>query len=455
MNNEVKIQFLGGAGTVTGSKTLVEFDGKRVLIDCGLFQGLKTLRMQNRAPLPVAESSIDEVILTHAHLDHSGHLPLLVKNGFKGPIHATWPTIELAQIILEDSGKIQEEEAEDANNRGYSRHKTAKPLYTVEEAKAVEKHYVGHNNSEFVFITPNFKFQFHHAGHILGSTIVEIFAGDKVIVFSGDLGRPKPILLYPPKRIAEADLVIMESTYGNRLHPNEDPEEKLRDVILDTHKRGGILFIPTFAVERAQEILFMLASLKVAKQIPDLPIFLDSPMAVEATKVFYNYPEWHLLSEADVNMMQNETSLITNHIESKDLVNDRSSKIVLAGSGMLTGGRILHYLEKHIGDYRNTILLAGFQAEGTRGRSLVEGEHELKFFGQWYPIHAEIVQMNSLSAHADQSELIDWLANFRTRPKKVILNHGEQSAAHCLKLKIRDTLKLDVEEAVPLLKYTL
>lgn len=453
--NQPDLIFYGAAGTVTGSKTLLSFDGKKVLIDCGLFQGLKHLREENWQDLPVPAHEIDEIILTHAHLDHSGYLPRLVKQGFNGVIHATDPTVALTQIILEDSGKIQEEEAAEANKRGYSKHKKALPLYTIEDAKKVKPLFVAHKNSEVVFITPHFKFQFHHSGHILGGAIVEIFAGDKTLVFSGDIGQEKPLLLYPPKRMHDADLVVLESTYGDRLHPEENPSDLLSEVVNHTHQKGGILFIPTFAVERAQEILYLLTQLKVAGKIPNLNIFLDSPMAVEATKVFFDFPEWHTLSKEAIQLIQDEVYLITSYEQSQNLVASSSPKIVLAGSGMVTGGRILHYFERHLDNPKNTVLLAGFQAMGTRGRSLAEHAHEIKFFGEWHRVRAEVKQMNSLSAHGDQNDLLDWLSGFKTRPGKVLLNHGEPNASHQLELKIRDQLKLDVEAVLPRVHYTI
>lgn len=452
-NQEVDIVFYGGAGTVTGSKILLTYQNRKILIDCGLFQGLKHLRQKNWEELPIAASEIDEVILTHAHLDHCGYLPRLVKQGFTGPIHATEPTIELAQIILEDSGKIQEEEAEDANIRAYTKHEKALPLYDVEDAKRVAKFFVAHKNSEMVLLGDDFKFQFHHSGHILGGAMVELIAGDKTIVFSGDIGQEEPLLLYPPKRMRNADLVVLESTYGDRLHFNEDPKSLLRETIANTYINGGILFIPTFAVERAQEILYLLSLLIEENAIPDIPIYLDSPMAVKATHVFYDFPDWHTLSSEAVQKLQDEVTLVSDYKESMRLVEDKESKIVLAGSGMITGGRILHYLERHIGNPANTILLAGFQAVGTRGHSLANGAQEIKFFGDWHTVKANIVQMHSLSAHGDQNDLLNWLSEFKISPKKVLLNHGEPSASHQLELKIQDELKIDAETAIPIVHY--
>ena len=446
-STDVKLTFLGGADTVTGSKILVEYQGTRVLIDCGLFQGLKELRLQNRETLSVNPESIDVVLLTHAHLDHSGYLPVLVKNGFSGSIHCTYPTVDLTRIILDDSAKIQEEEAEDANRNGYSSHVKAIPLYDREDAAKVYPMLVGHNNSEWIIIHGDLKFQFHHSGHILGAAMIEMHAGNKKIIFSGDLGRQTPLLLYPPKHIKEADYIILESTYGNRHHPDVNAIDVLEKMVNRTKEKGGILVIPTFAVERAQEIIYLLALLKEQERIPNWPVYLDSPMAVNTTKVFFDYPNWHLLNTEDIQVIQDEVHLISDYYKSQEIVNNPDSKIVLAGSGMVTGGRVLYYLQKLLSDEKNTILLPGFQAVGTRGRSLVDGDPEIKFFGQWYKVKAEIYQMESLSAHADQNDIIDWISKFSARPKTIFLNHGEPQASNTLRVKLRDALNLNVEVA--------
>ena len=347
-DDTIELRFLGGAGTVTGSKTLIETGNTRVLIDCGLFQGLKNLRKLNRADFPVSPSSIDAIILTHAHLDHSGYLPVLIKNGFKGSIYCTSPTKELTEIILLDSAKIQEEDAERANKHGYTKHKEAKPLYTIIEVVETNKHFSIHNYEEWVIINPSIKFQFLNAGHIIGSAMVELKVNGKTFLFSGDIGRKDPMLLYPPKKVENVDYLIMESTYGDREHKITDPKEALLEVILETYNQKGILMIPSFAVERTQEIIYLIFKLKEEGKIPNIPVYLDSPMGVKATLVFDKYPKWQDLSKFDLDHMYESIHFVRDYQHSKEVVLDQKPKIVIAGSGMLEGGRILHYLNNHL-----------------------------------------------------------------------------------------------------------
>ena len=439
----MQITFLGGAGTVTGSKTLIEVGKEKILLDCGLFQGLKELRLKNWDKLPVKASEISYIILTHAHLDHCGYIPLFVKQGFQGKIICTPPTRDLAEIILKDSGKIQEEDAERANKYGYTKHHPAKPLYTVEDAIFAMNFFETIELHEWVELSPDIKFQFKNAGHILGSAFVELHIQDKTFIFSGDIGRKKPLLLHPKEKIGHADYIVCESTYGDRLH-DKTPAiitlwEAINYTILD---KGGTLLIPTFAVERAQELIYLLSILKKEKKIPhDLPIYLDSPMGVDATEVFANYPNYHTLSKSEIREMHNTVKLIKDFQTSVDIVNDNRQKIVLAGSGMSTGGRILYYYNKYLGDDKNTILLVGYQAEGTRGRSLKEGDNEIKFFGTYHEVRAEIMEISSLSAHADQHEILDWLKTADKPPKTLFLNHGEPHQSNALRAKIQDALK--------------
>jgi metallo-beta-lactamase family protein len=433
---DLSIQFLGGAGTVTGSKTLITSCDQRILVDCGLFQGLKELRLKNRERFPLAESSIDALLLTHAHLDHCGYIPLLVKNGFSGPIHCTKPTRQLAEIILMDSARIQEEDAERANRHVYTRHERAEPLYTVQDVVKAMELFVPHELHEWIVLHPEIRFQFINNGHILGSAFIELIINEKKIVFSGDIGRSHPMLLYPPKKIKEADYLILESTYGDRIHHVEDVKTALLQIVEETADRKGILMIPSFAVERTQEIIYLFHQLREEGKLPRIPIFLDSPMGINSTKVYEQYPEWQNLSRYVLSTMYDDVQFITNFEQSRAVVADKHSKIVIAGSGMMEGGRILHYLNNHIENERNTLLFVGYQGEGTRGRAIIEGSDEVKFFGKYRKVRCQIRSISSLSAHGDQAEMIEWLNNFSTPPKKVFLNHGEPHQTDALRVKI-------------------
>lgn len=452
---ESKLQFFGAAGTVTGSKTQVQWNGKRLLVDCGLFQGVKELRLQNREAFPVNPSTIETVLLTHAHLDHCGYLPLLVKKGFRGEIHCTDPTRDLAEIILKDSAKIQEEEAERANRYGYTKHSPAKPLYDMNDVQQCLPLFTTHQYHEWVLIDEHIKFQFRDAGHILGSAMVEMKQNGKTLLFSGDLGRRQPPLLAPPETIKQADVLVLESTYGDRLHETMDAQAQLHDVIWETYRKKGILIIPTFAVERAQELLYLLSRLQEDNQLPGMPIYLDSPMGVSATNVMVRHPKWHRLSREATQAMDQVAHLITDADTSRAVVADPQPKIVLAGSGMVTGGRVLHYLNQYLDDPRTTILLVGFQAAGTRGRSLEEGVTELKFFGNYHPVKAEVKKITSLSAHADQGELMDWLKHLEHTPDQIFINHGEPHASDALRAKIRHELGWDATVAQPNKTYSI
>lgn len=441
---KIKLTFLGGAGTVTGSKTLLEASSTKVLIDCGLFQGLKSLRLLNRAPFEVRPDSIDALILTHAHLDHCGYIPLLVKNGFKGNIHCTKATYDLTEIILKDSAKIQEEDALRAARYNYSKHKNPEPLYTQKDVLKALEHFVLHDYSEWVILSPEIKFELLNSGHILGSAFINMVANDKKIVFSGDIGRTKPMLLYPPKKIDEADYIILESTYGDRCHPfNSNVKEELLNVIKETYEKGGILMIPSFAVERTQELIYLIYQLKQEGKLPPVPVYLDSPMGINTSNVYDKYHELQNIPHAEINEMYDYVKFIKDAAMSKAICLDDSPKIVLAGSGMIEGGRIIHYLNNHMGNAKNTLLFIGYQGEGTRGRSIVSGAKEIKFYGDYHPVKCEIRNISSLSAHGDQQEMIQWLSEFKKGPKKVYLNHGEPHQSDALRVKIKFELNLD------------
>ncbi|SNR39972.1 MBL fold metallo-hydrolase RNA specificity domain-containing protein [Lutibacter flavus] len=436
----MKLTFLGGAGTVTGSKILLEVNYKKILIDCGLFQGLKELREKNWETLPINLNELDLVLLTHAHLDHSGYIPLLVKNGYKGEIYCTEATKDLTEIILLDSGKIQEEDARRANKYEYSKHNPAEALYNVDDAKEAITHLKTFESNKWHKFNDEIEFKFINSGHILGSVFVLIKVNEKIIAFSGDIGRTEPILLPKFEYIDYADYLIVESTYGNRVHKEVSISDELLKYINHTYAKKGILIIPTFSVERAQEIIYLLSVLKRKKQLPNIPIFLDSPMGVNATEVYFKYNKIHKLTEEDIKSMLSTVHLISSVKASKAVVNDNSPKIVLAGSGMITGGRVLHYLNKYISDKRNSVLIVGFQAEGTRGRALLSGDSEIKFFGEYHKINAEVFKINAFSGHADQNELMDWLKHFKSSPTLTFINHGEPHQSQALKVKIRTVL---------------
>ncbi len=436
----MKLTFLGGASTVTGSKILLEVNFKKILIDCGLFQGLKELRLKNWEELPIKMDELDAVLLTHAHLDHSGYLPMLTKNGYFGPIYCTEPTKDLTKIILLDSAKIQEEDARKANEYSFTKHKPAEPLYDIHDAKQVIDYLSPIKLNEWFEIDTSIRFKFVNSGHILGSTSIILEANGKIIVFSGDIGRKEPILLPPYEYIEKADYLIIESTYGNRLHKETTIEDDLLHYITKTFDKKGILIVPTFSVERAQEIIYLLSKLKRANKLPNIPIYLDSPMGVNATEVYYKHKDSHKLSDADIKSMMETVHLISDINQSKAVVNDSNPKIVLAGSGMITGGRVLMYLEKLISQPKNSVLIVGYQAEGTRGKALLSGDREIKFFGKYHKINAEVFKINAFSGHADQNELLDWLSKIKEPPALTFINHGEPHQSQSLKTKLKTTL---------------
>jgi metallo-beta-lactamase family protein len=440
----ISIQFLGATGTVTGSKYLVQVNGLRLLVDCGLFQGWKQLRQRNWEPLPVAASSIDAVILTHAHIDHSGYLPLLVKQGFKGPIYCTEATAKLCGILLPDCGHLQEEDAGFANRHGFSRHAPALPLYTVEDAKrSLLQFRPGIPDGHFD-IGKGVRVCYHSAGHILGAAMVELELEGKRLLFTGDLGRPHDVIMNPPTIMSQADWLVVESTYGNRVHDAEDPRIKLAATIRKTAKHGGVVLIPTFAVGRAQSLLFLIDELMRAGEIPPLPIYLDSPMAVDATEIFCAHTGEHRLSREQCQRMASVTHLVRSVEESKTLNQRKGPMIILAASGMATGGRILHHLKTRAPNRHNTILFSGYQAGGTRGAAMLEGASSIRIHGETIDVRAHIDSISNISAHADSQEIMDWLRHFSTAPRQTFIVHGEPDAADALRQKIESRLKWPV-----------
>ncbi|TDU39465.1 metallo-beta-lactamase family protein [Gelidibacter sediminis] len=444
MVSNVKVTFLGASNVVTGSKFFIETPELNILIDCGVFQGLKELRQLNWVDLPISVANIDLVLLTHGHLDHVGYLPRLVKQGFSGKIIGTGPTLAIAEIILRDSAKIHEEDAGKANEKNYTKHNPALPFYSVEDVEQTLLMFHAKEEAHWIELSEHIAYRFQYNGHILGATFIELDINTKRFVFSGDIGRPHDFLLEQPKRPSSADYLFIESTYGNKNHPNEDVEQLLTNIILETIEKKGNLIIPSFAVERLQVLMFILYNLNQKNKIPNIPIFVDSPMGNNVLDVFKRFPKWHKLSDAEFNHMYNHTNIIESYKETWETIDDKRSKIIIAGSGMVTGGRVLTYLQQLIDDTSTTVLLVGYQAEGTRGRQLYDGAHEIKFGGKYYSVKATIKHLESLSAHADQKELLNWMGAIVNVPEKVYLIHGEPSATNALRVKITDTFNWNV-----------
>lgn len=436
----MQIKFIGATGTVTGSKYLLTVDNMKLLIDCGLFQGARTLRERNWRGIGYDPKEINAVLLTHAHLDHSGYLPLLIRNGFRGPVFCTGATRDLCAILLPDSGHLMEKDAEFAIRKKYSRHRFPRPLYTQEDAEAALKSFRPLGFGTEKHIGEHIRFRFLPAGHILGAAIISLEVQGRKIVFSGDLGRYNSATMVDPSDIEDADYVIVESTYGDRNHDTVDPEDALCDIIQRTSARGGTVIIPSFAVGRAQSILHHLARLKATNRIADLPVFLDSPMAINASDIFCNHLKEHRLSREECYRACAVAKYVNHPEESKALDASVMPKIIISASGMVTGGRILHHLKHYAPDSRNTLLFVGFQAAGTRGAQIVAGKREVKIHGEMVPIRAEVANLSMLSAHADQSELIHWLQQFRRAPQMIFITHGEEHASAALAQSIRDTL---------------
>lgn len=439
MDKNIFIHFLGAAGTVTGSKYLIETPEKKFLVDCGLFQGLKQLRLLNWDHLPVDVPSIDFVLLTHGHLDHVGYLPRLMKDGFNGKIYGTAPTLDIAEIILRDSARLQEEEAEQANLEGFSKHHPAKALYTEKDVEHTLTYFNPINLNQWMDLGGEIKARFQTNGHIIGSTFIEVMVGQKRFVFSGDVGQEDDLLLMPPKRPTEADILFVESTYGDRLHPEGDVKERLKTIVLETIAKGGSVIIPSFAVERTQVMMYLLWQLRIAGALPDIPLIMDSPMGTRVLGVFEKHRDWHKLPSAEYTAMCEQFQVVENFRETMNLIETKYPKVIIAGSGMVTGGRVLSYLQHYIENPEHTVLLVGYQGEGTRGRQLLDGTHELKIHGKYYPVKSRIEVLHGLSAHGDQSELLHWMSDIKTAPEHIFVVHGEKQAADTFQVKIKDT----------------
>ncbi len=439
----MKIKFIGGAGTVTGSKTVVESNGVRILIDCGLFQGIKPLRELNWEPLPILPSTIDFVLLTHGHLDHCGWLPRLVDQGFNGKIYCTSPTASIAKLILLDSAKIQEEDAERANKEHSSKHEIAQPLYTVAQAEKVFPLFKVINPNETVALDAEIEAVFTNAGHIIGACSIALTLENKTLVFSGDIGQDDDVLMFAPIKPKKADYIFLESTYGNRIHPNSDPKDELEKYINDTVQKGGTIIIPSFAVERAQSVMYLLWQLKQENKIPNIPYVIDTPMGISVLDIFKNNQKWHKLPEAVFVSMCKMFTMISEYKDTIEMIYNKQPKVIIAASGMLTGGRVLSYLERYIDKPETRIIIIGYQGEGTRGRKLLEGAKDIKMYGKYYEVKASIVEIEGLSAHGDQNDLLNWLSALENKPKKVFLVHGENQPADELRVKIQERYGFD------------
>ncbi|MDO9149968.1 MAG: MBL fold metallo-hydrolase [Methylotenera sp.] len=442
----MELTFLGATGTVTGSKYLLKSGTKHILIDCGLFQGLKQLRLKNWSKLPINPSKIDAVVLTHAHIDHSGYLPLLVKNGFSGKVYCSEGTADLCKIMLPDSAHLQEEEAEYANRRGFSKHHPALPLYTKEDAENALALLTPISFEQDVDLGDGLTLRLSPSGHILGSAFVRIHHQKTSVLFSGDIGRENDILMKPPVRIKQADYLLVESTYGNRLHQNDDPKVKLAAIINKTVKRKGVVVIPVFAVGRAQELLYYIHLLKTSGAIAaDIPVYLNSPMAVDATEIFNLYHGEHRLSAEQCSALFHTAHMVNSIEQSKALNEAKGPMIILSASGMASGGRVVHHLKAFAPKPNNTILFVGFQAAGTRGAAMLDGAESIKIHGEYIPVRASVELISNLSAHADYSEILDWLGGFETPPKKTFIVHGEPVAADSMRRHIEEELHWQVE----------
>ncbi len=441
--SDATLSFLGAAGTVTGSRYLIQAAGRRILVDCGLFQGYKQLRLRNWNPFPVPPRSIHAVLLTHAHLDHSGYLPALVRAGFRGKVYCTPATADLCGLLLPDSGHLQEEEARFAQRHRYSRHAKPEPLYTVDDANAALGRLRTIDFDTDLDVGPGISARFIPAGHLLGAAQVRVAVADRVVHFSGDVGRPNDPIMRPPRPLEPADILVCESTYGNRKHPQVNPEEELAAVINRVAGRGGVVVIPAFAVGRAQAIMLQIARLLGRGAIPDIPIFLNSPMAIDATDIYRHHHDEHHISDAECRAMFNVAQRVRTVEESKALNVRQGPFVVVSASGMLTGGRVLHHVASFGPNPRNAIVLIGYQAGGTRGAALARGDASLRIFGRDVEIGAEVVKIDSMSGHADADEIMDWLGDIAA-PQMTYVTHGEEGASDMLRFRIDHELGWNV-----------
>jgi metallo-beta-lactamase family protein len=436
----MRLRFLGATDTVTGSKYLLDHGDSSVLVDCGLFQGYKPLRLRNWEPLPVKPSSIGAVVLTHAHIDHSGYLPLLARQGFRGKVYCSEATFDLCRILLPDSGYLQEEEAAFANKHRLSKHPTALPLYTREDAERCLTLFRPVPYSTSGEVVPGLRATLSRSGHMAGSSFVHLNDGARTLLFSGDIGRPNDPVLKPPAAMEGADYLVVESTYGDREHPQSDPLQKLGEVINRTAGRGGVVVIPAFAVGRAQSLLYCIHRLKAEGIIEDIPVYLNSPMASSAMDVYWKHPDELKLTPADREAVAQSARIVQSPEESERLNGKHGPMVIIAASGMATGGRVVHHIKAFAPDARNTILFAGYQAGGTRGATIAGGASTVRIHGLDIPIRAEVAMLDDLSAHADANEILGWLRQFKIQPGTTFITHGEPAAADGLRQRIERDL---------------
>ncbi len=442
-NTKISIKFLGAAGTVTGSKYLLTIGEHHILVDSGLFQGVRELRRRNWDEFPFPPGKIDTILITHGHLDHVGYLPRLVKQGLKCPVYCTEPTAGLMEVILKDTAKIQEEDAYHANKFKYSKHEVAVPLYDLKDVEKTLPFIESVPIDKSFSLDDDITVKFRKNAHILGASFIEMNVGGKRIVFSGDIGRPGDPMLQHREKPEHADVLFVESTYGDRNHPSQSTEEVLEEIVQHAVSMHGPLIVSSFTVDRAQDFMYAIWKLKQSGKIPDIPVYLDSPMGIDVSELFVKYSKWLQLEEGIFREVFKDTRLVTSVQETYALAADKNLKIVIAGSGMLNGGRVLHYLEKQLGNPNATVVLPGYQAVGTRGRQLSEGVNEIKLHGRYYEVRARVEHIKTMSSHADRKELISWMSGLNREPEKIFIVHGEPQAADALRVKIRDVYGWD------------
>lgn len=435
----MRIQFIGATETVTGSKYLLTLGRIKLLIDCGMFQGMKNARQKNWQALPIEPSQIDAVLLTHAHVDHSGYLPALMKKGFKGPIYCSHATRALCRVLLPDAGYLQEEDARYANLRKFSRHQPADPLYTEQDAIKVLKQFKVLSTDQSHRLFEDCQIRLRPVGHILGATSIRINSEGKSITFSGDVGRPDDLIMPPPESIKNTDYLVVESTYGDRLHPQMNAYTEMREIINRTLKRGGIVLMPAFAVGRAQLALHIIEHLRAQQEIPKVAVFLNSPMAISATELFFDYQEKHRLNQAQCKSIDHMVTFAKTKAESIELVMRKDPCIIISASGMASGGRVLHHLKALLPNPKNSVLFLGYQAAGSRGFNLTHGHTKIKIHGGYVPVNAEIHNLEALSSHGDYQQIINWLKTL-AEPKKTFITHGEAVAADAMRCHIKQQL---------------